>query len=514
MLSRIVKRDGRLVPFEPEKISHSLFLATELLGDPNPFLARELTDTVIHFLSRDDENPSADEIVETIVKLTREFGHVELSRIYQQMMRSRERTAPPRPSATVEVDPLGEFLRGSPPPVVVSAFAAGEMLRGYSLERVWPRDLVGAHREGLLQLTGLETPLELAGVVMPASPRMLEAVREVRHRAGQWVAIDGVEAVLGRSESPTPEAWMRETAYALDACGLAGYVNLHCAEVPIRDAILGDGPLFRPLLAALEIPPHREREIVRRVVDAAPPPLTVVWHISERDWSDPEDERLTLHAIRAALAGASIEFCFDRPKRPIVLGPGLDRSTPGCLTAVGIDLERFIRLLGLPLPDEETIHRRLGSLARFARGAGHARQDYLRRHARPCAHEAFLLDRSRLVIHPCGLEAAARLCAGAEAGSPQAVADAAKTLLRQMHHALTMYRFRAMDTVLDAVGDESHDLAIGDPMLTQRQRLRLTGGIHQAAKGGRMTVECADANEGLDLVRAGWNAGVHRLKFG
>ena len=39
----IHKRDGRLVPFEADKISRALFAATESLGQPNAFLARELT---------------------------------------------------------------------------------------------------------------------------------------------------------------------------------------------------------------------------------------------------------------------------------------------------------------------------------------------------------------------------------------------------------------------------------------------------------------------------------------
>src|SRR5437763_17091401 len=34
----LYKRDGRLVPFEPDKISQSLFGATESLGRPDAFL--------------------------------------------------------------------------------------------------------------------------------------------------------------------------------------------------------------------------------------------------------------------------------------------------------------------------------------------------------------------------------------------------------------------------------------------------------------------------------------------
>jgi hypothetical protein len=43
--------DGRAEPFEPERISRSLFAAGERLGRPDAFLARELTEGVLHFLA-------------------------------------------------------------------------------------------------------------------------------------------------------------------------------------------------------------------------------------------------------------------------------------------------------------------------------------------------------------------------------------------------------------------------------------------------------------------------------
>src|SRR5262249_19622926 len=49
------KRDGSLVPFDPDKISRALFAASESLGRPDAFLARELTDGVVHFLSSENE---------------------------------------------------------------------------------------------------------------------------------------------------------------------------------------------------------------------------------------------------------------------------------------------------------------------------------------------------------------------------------------------------------------------------------------------------------------------------
>ena len=40
----VYKRDGRLVPFEPDKISRALFATSESLGRPDAFLARELAE--------------------------------------------------------------------------------------------------------------------------------------------------------------------------------------------------------------------------------------------------------------------------------------------------------------------------------------------------------------------------------------------------------------------------------------------------------------------------------------
>ncbi|HZY85346.1 MAG TPA: ATP cone domain-containing protein, partial [Gemmataceae bacterium] len=53
----VYKRDGRLVPFDADKISRALFAAAEGLGRADAFLARELADAVVHFLTAEGEGP-------------------------------------------------------------------------------------------------------------------------------------------------------------------------------------------------------------------------------------------------------------------------------------------------------------------------------------------------------------------------------------------------------------------------------------------------------------------------
>src|SRR4051795_9952581 len=77
----VSKRDGRLVPFEADKISRALFAATEGLGRPDAFLARELADGAVHFLAAECEGqiPTTQQIAEVVVKVVRELGHPALA---------------------------------------------------------------------------------------------------------------------------------------------------------------------------------------------------------------------------------------------------------------------------------------------------------------------------------------------------------------------------------------------------------------------------------------------------
>src|SRR6516162_9175504 len=90
----IHKRDGRLVPFEADKISHSLFAASEALGEPNAFLARELTDGVLHFLRAEADGtiPTTGRVGEMVVKVVRELGQPALARAYAEFRRSSPAT--------------------------------------------------------------------------------------------------------------------------------------------------------------------------------------------------------------------------------------------------------------------------------------------------------------------------------------------------------------------------------------------------------------------------------------
>ncbi|HEY1381404.1 MAG TPA: ATP cone domain-containing protein, partial [Gemmataceae bacterium] len=103
----VLKRDGRLEPFDGGRISRALFAAGERTGRPDPLLARELTDGVIHFLAADATADliAVDDLVEAVGKVVRELGHPALAQTFQsERAAAGPAAADSRPDSDVGLD--------------------------------------------------------------------------------------------------------------------------------------------------------------------------------------------------------------------------------------------------------------------------------------------------------------------------------------------------------------------------------------------------------------------------
>ena len=530
---KVVKRDGRIEPFEPEKLQHTLFAATEGLGAPNPFQARELTDGVVHFLAADAAGrplPTS-EIAETVAKVVREFGHSALAGAYEAAIQVPTAPKGARTRAASNVMQVaGTPITAEQSFFEVERTSSEQSLREYSLNFVWPREFVSAHRDGLLHLTGLETPLEMAGVVLPpvrpesdASSSYLKGIVTARAHAGQVLAIDGPEYALAVGSGSVDErvdAFLSELRLAADATGLTILLNLNHPDPPPWIVDIAGGPLFP---ASGGQAAEGTRQLASRLAlqaTAAPRnEVRIWWHVRESDF-EPEHLPTLSKLAASAAAGAPVEFIFDRPKRPAALGAGLDRRHPGVVAMVGINLPALVMQLGAGPADCALFLKKLGSLTRFAKSAGHVRQDYLRKHARPTARAGFLLERSRLVVVPAGLDAAVRALLGPESTSPGLITDFGKQVLTSIREALASDRPRVLDSVIDsplehAVGWNG-SICLSDPSLTVRQQIKAASVLHHAAGGGsarlRLVTEQATSSEELtSLLRASWESDIARL---
>src|SRR5262249_21861193 len=139
------------------------------------FLACEVTGT-----------PTTADVAEVVAKIVRELGHPALARAFTEGGKRAHRKPEAAPA-------MADFLLRLAPLDAPSAVGK-KCLSEYSLHIVFSRDLAAAHRDGLVTLTGLEGPLDLAACVLrPRGDDLLEALIEARGLTSGWVAVDGPE---------------------------------------------------------------------------------------------------------------------------------------------------------------------------------------------------------------------------------------------------------------------------------------------------------------------------------
>lgn len=499
--------DGTLQAFEPERITRGLFTATERLGHGDAFLARELTDGVLHFVSAQDlgTTTTPEDIAEIVNKVVRELGHPALASEYER----RHSLPPDSPAVAQKVvgSTWPAWLWPESSPAAVIRTAAAKPLEALSLCHVFPADLVSAHREQLLTLGGLETPLELAGlVVSPQRGQMLRSMQTAREIAGEFVAIDGPEydlaAEQGGVETLAAE-YLDELRLAADVTGLRVILNLNAASPPPRT---GDspGPLFQTAAGELR---ERRGEFAAALADRANEScLTVWWHVS----ADSIQSEWLRRGVQLAQEGRGIEFVCDHAAGPTSLGPGLDRQTPATLLIVGVNLARLVDMVGGPPIEPAPFLAKVSSLARFAKTAGHVKQDFLRRHGRPGLRAGFLLDRARLIIVPLGLPGPAR-------ATDRPPSEFAAHVIKSLRSAAENDRPRQLPILIDAPLDELGWEAVGEPGLSFRHQLRSATMAHSAAAAGRLVLQPEpggfDVDAGLAAIRQAFQSGIRRLRF-
>jgi hypothetical protein len=541
----VYKRDRRLVPFEADKICRSLFAATEAMGKPDAFLARELTDGILHFLTAEAGGtvPTTAQIAEGVVKIVRELGQPALAQAFDQYSRERPRlveppaptlpaTAAPRISraaptesrATVpNLEQMNQWFHATPAPAVLKRRASAACFRAFALEKVFTRDLTSAHAKGLLTLTGLEWPLELLACVLDPprhdEPGVVEAIESAGHVAGQVIAIDGPEYALALSSGGngmTVDSYLRELGIGLRATGLRAVVNLNCSSPPVWADDLAEGPLFARSAAPSAADSAREcaesvaNECLEADIAATPvedsgrATLRIDWHLSEREVQGSGLGRLE-QLCRHALEGGPLAFVFDRARRPVAVAEGLDRRHTAVLLAVGLHLPQLLQQSGLKSHPEGFLQK-LGSLARLALSAGVQKRDFLRRNlqSRPALTRGFRLDRARLVVVPIGLDYSVRELAGQRMAEGPSGLELARKIVERLRSVLDQDgRSCRLDTWVDSgtdftlqradepVSEESWPdlphiagLTAWDPDASFKQQLKAAGAVHAGAQCG------------------------------
>lgn len=510
-----LKRDGRKVPFEPDKISRSLFAAAEALGRPDPFLARELADAVVHFLAADGEDaPATTQIAEMVAKVVRELGHPALASAFLEGRHLREQGPHPLPLEAPEI--VVRVPAGAPLTDVLAACR-----RQWALQSIFTRDLVAAQSAGLLTLTGLDAPDQLAGQVLvpvPGSQRSLsEQLEELRAIVASTVVLDGPEHALiawGHGPEGVP-GLVADLIGGLRRTGLHAVVNLNASTPPPWAEAIAPGPLFdRSRSAGPREGLDKCADLLVQALLSAGDNLRVDWHVGERDVRRDAAPRLE-QVARLALGGAPVGFVFDRPRRPVVLAEGMDRQHGAVLMMTGVSLPRLAEQPGAG-DGPEPFLRKLGSLARLALSAAVQKRDYLRKQERaraersgqsPALTSGFLLDRARLVVAPLGLEAMVQRFLGRGLSSGGAAVDLGRQIVLRLRDVLARDGGALhLDTCIDgpwamSLNDDNTSptdiagLTPWSPASPLKAQLRAGGSLHGAAEAGTLALFPAGGDE-------------------
>jgi hypothetical protein len=525
----VYKRDGQLVPFDADKISRALFAAAESLGRPDAFLARELADAVVHFLTLENEGvtPTTEQIAELVIKVVRELGQPALAEAFARF--SQGRTQPRPKTQAAETAPTSEvvlrFPLGSPLSTVLPS-----CVREYTLQTVFTRDLVAAQNAGLLTLTGLETPAELAGCVLgpplDVGTGLIAALEELRRFVGRFVVLDGPEHLLAAHGAASVRDFARDLVIGLRLTGLRAVVNLNSAAPPSWAGELAEGPLF----AAQRRKPHCEQlrelsdELAKELLHPAHSipcagAVRIDWHLGERDFTAEPAARERLQRLcRMALDGAPLAFVFDRPRRPAALAEGIDRQHPAVLLTVGLHLPRLALQAGID-GDPAKFLAKLGSLARLALSAGVQKREYLRRLERsrprpsadgPALTSGFLLDRACLLVAPVGLDRVVQSFVNKGLSAGGAALDFGRQIVQRLRDVLRQDGRNAhLDTCLDGpfgfhLGDaeetgdqwpaveDAAGLAAWDATASVKGQMRSAGVLHGIAEHGTLPLFLPD----------------------
>ncbi len=169
MIQKVIKRDGRVVDFDLNKIADAIFKAAKAVGGQNRDLsvklARQVADSYMRNNSS-DSTPSVEEIQDLVEKILIEAGHAKTAKAYILYRNQRNETRNLKQSLlnfskliddyidesnwqVRENSNMGYSLQG------LNNHIASSITKRYWLDQVYPQEVKNAHSEGDLHVHDL-----------------------------------------------------------------------------------------------------------------------------------------------------------------------------------------------------------------------------------------------------------------------------------------------------------------------------------------------------------------------
>jgi ribonucleoside-triphosphate reductase (formate) len=171
-IKKVRKRDGRVVPFDKEKIVEALYKAAIAVGGRNKKLAREIAGEVVFELDRVGlTEPSVEDVQDMVEKVLIEGGHVKTAKAFILYRKQHEKMRSLK-STFLDIHGVMEgYLKQSDWRTKENSnvdysfsglmlHTAGSVIANYVLNEMYPAEISDAHRNGYFHIHDLS-----AGIV-------------------------------------------------------------------------------------------------------------------------------------------------------------------------------------------------------------------------------------------------------------------------------------------------------------------------------------------------------------
>ncbi|MEM3452510.1 MAG: ribonucleoside triphosphate reductase [Candidatus Hadarchaeum sp.] len=173
MIAEVRKRDGRIVPFDRQRITNAIFKAAQAVGGRDRKIAERLTDEVVAILEQRfaGKIPSVEDIQDVVEKVLIEHGHAKTAKAYILYRKQKEELRKLKDAELSVVGLVDTYLNGLDWRIRENANINGQTIPGlifhasntvlanYALVKIYPPEVSDAHVNGDLHLHDLQMSL-------------------------------------------------------------------------------------------------------------------------------------------------------------------------------------------------------------------------------------------------------------------------------------------------------------------------------------------------------------------
>ncbi len=163
-IKSIRKRDGRVVPFDQEKVKHAIFSAAQSVGGKDEKLAEKLSEKVVESLEKEFAGsiPTVEQIQDMVEKVLVEEGHYRTAKAYILYRKQRSDTRDTKAFLEKVSKMVSGYMKytngdgeGHHSLSGLREYISAAIISEYTLSSIYSREAGRAHRNAIIHIHGL-----------------------------------------------------------------------------------------------------------------------------------------------------------------------------------------------------------------------------------------------------------------------------------------------------------------------------------------------------------------------